>query len=368
MPGRLWGRVRWFRIDEENASNPFNSMRRIHSITANGIPNLPVSRFRSATSRSMIECAWKWPGRQERGKRMQCNIRALQVFECVYRHSSIAKAAEELAITRSAISHQLRYLRIQIGEDLIEKTGRNLTFTSRGIKLAKSLSFAFSQIENSIQSSIGEANPALRVAMCSSFGPGWLIPRLERYAHLTDCRLQISLQSYQPELSDAVADIFFTTTPIKDGFWSTKLFSENLVAVGTAAQVARSREHGPILITTEVEDRTFLDDWRNYLGLLQSQDLLDRSTVLGASHYLFALEMATHGLGIALVPRFLAEARLASTDLQLWHDTPIPSGRTYYLNVKHARRNEPDIRNFTNWVRRMIVEGQDERAGFSRSA
>lgn len=43
---------------------------------------------------------------------MHCNIRALQVFECIYRHSSIAKAAEELAITRSAISHQLRYLRM----------------------------------------------------------------------------------------------------------------------------------------------------------------------------------------------------------------------------------------------------------------
>ncbi|MGD9480772.1 LysR family transcriptional regulator [Shinella sp. G-2] len=299
---------------------------------------------------------------------MHCNIRALQVFECIYRHSSIAKAAEELAITRSAISHQLRYLRMQIGEELIEKTGRNLTFTPRGIKLAKSLSFAFSQIENSIQSSICEANPTLRVAMCSSFGPGWLIPRLERYAQRTECRLQISLQGYQPELSDAVADVFFTTTPIKDGFWSTKLFAENLIAVGTAAQVARSREQSPILITTDVEDRTFLDDWRNYLGLLQRQDLLDRAAVLGASHYLFALEMATHGLGLALVPRFLAEARLAAKDLQLWHDLPMPSGRTYYLNVKHARRNEPDIRNFTNWVRRMVVEGQDERPEFSKSA
>lgn len=180
--------------------------------------------------------------------------------------------------------------------------------------------------------------------------------------------MQLTMHSYQPELSDAIADIFFTTTPIKEGYWSAGLFSEHLVAVGTAEQMRRDGKQGHVLITTETEERVFLDDWKNYLSLLKRQDLLDHASVLGASHYLFALEMATHGLGIALVPRFLAEDRLSPGGLQLWSDISLPSGRTYYLNVKHARRGEPDISNFVNWVRRAIVEGKEERASTSKGA
>ena len=299
---------------------------------------------------------------------MQCNIRALQVFECVFRHRSIAKAADELAITRSAISHQLRYLRTQVGEDLIEKTGRDLSFTERGTRLAKSLSFAFAQIEHSIQKSISETTPALRVAVCTSFGSGWLIPRVKLYAHAADCRMQIKLQAYQPDLSDAIADIFFTTTPIKDGFWSVKLLPEDLVAVGTAEQIPPDRKRGFALITTEVEERGFMADWQGYLELVDRKDLLDNAAVLGASHYLFAVEMAEQGLGIALVPHFLAEQRVSEGGLQVWNDARMPSGRAYYLNVKHARRNEPDIRNFVNWVRRMVVDAPAERLSVPNGA
>ncbi|MGJ7042044.1 DNA-binding transcriptional LysR family regulator [Shinella sp. BE166] len=286
----------------------------------------------------------------------------------MFRHRSIAKAADELAITRSAISHQLRYLRTQIGEDLIEKTGRDLSFTERGTKLAKSLSFAFAQIEHSIQKSISETTPALRVAVCTSFGSGWLIPRVKLYAHAADCRMQIKLQAYQPDLSDAIADIFFTTTPIKDGFWSVKLLPEDLVAVGTGEQIPPDRKRGYALITTEVEERGFMADWQGYLELVDRKDLLDNAAVLGASHYLFAVEMAEQGLGIALVPHFLAEQRVSEGGLQVWNDARMPSGRAYYLNVKHARRNEPDIRNFVNWVRRMVVDAPAERLSMPNGA
>ena len=110
---------------------------------------------------------------------MRQNIRTLQVFECLYRHGSIAKAADELAITQSAVSHQLRSLRMQIGEGLIERAGQNLSFTPRGVKLAQSLSDAFAEIDSSVSRSIDSGTGGLRVAVCSAFGTGWLIPRLK---------------------------------------------------------------------------------------------------------------------------------------------------------------------------------------------
>lgn len=291
---------------------------------------------------------------------MQCNIRALQIFECIYRHRSIAKAAEELLITRSAISHQLRYLREQIGEELIETGSRSsLTFTARGQKLAQSLSYAFAQIESSVENSITVDKGALRVAVCTAFATGWLIPRVKLYPHAADCHLQIKLHTFQPELTDAVADIFFTTTPLKEGFWSVKLMSEDLVPVGLSEQLFPERGQRYTFITTDIETRDFMEDWKDYLGLIGRPELLDNAVVLGASHYAFAAQMALEGAGVALVPHFLADLRLSSDRLRTWHSTRLPTGRAYYLNVKHARRSEPGIKNFVNWVRRTVMDDQN---------
>lgn len=286
---------------------------------------------------------------------VQCNIRALQVFESVYRLRSVAKACEELSITRSAVSHQIRYLRTQIGEDLIEKTGRTLVFTERGEKLAQSLGFAFMHIEDSVENSIKGSSAALRVAVCTAFGSGWLIPRVSKFARAKDSRLQILLHAYQPDLSDTVADVFFTTTPLQAGYWSVKLLSERLVPVVEPSFNALDSAEGLTLITTDLDKRTFMEDWIDYLKLIGRSDFLQNYSSLGTSHYSFAIQMAEEGAGIALVPHFVAERRVAAGALKLWHDTQMPSGRDYFLNVKHARRHEVEIKAFVSWIRRDIA-------------
>lgn len=285
---------------------------------------------------------------------MQSNIRALQVFEAVFRNRSIAKAAEELSITRSAISHQIRYLRSQIGEDLIEKTGRTLTFTPQGEKLAESLSFGFAHIESAVRNSINGQPHALRVAVCTAFGSGWLIPRVRDYPFAKDSELQIKLHAYQPELSDTIADVFFTTTPIRDGYWSSRLMGEDLVAVATPALLNAGNQR-LCLITTDLEKRNHMADWREYLDLIGEPGLLETCSTIGASHYSFAGQLAEEGAGVALVPYFVAERRIQSGELRMWNQARMPSGREYFLNVKHARRNELQIKQFVTWVRRAVA-------------
>lgn len=284
---------------------------------------------------------------------MRHNIRALQVLECVYRHGSVVKAAGELLITPSAISHQLKQLRVQIGEDLYEKSGRSLSFTPRAVRLAQSLSFAFAHIDSSIQQSINDSPSALRIAVCTAFGSGWLNPRIGKYPNIAKASIHVKLHAYQPELSDSVADVFFTTTPIKDGFWTIKLLSEDLVAVA-AMSCKRVGNQIPSLITTDLDKENFSEDWLRYAELIKRPDMIELAHFIGASHYLFALELAEHGIGIALVPYFLAERGLERGYLYLWANERLPSGRAYFMNVKHARRNDPAIREFTDWVRSTV--------------
>ena len=278
---------------------------------------------------------------------MHYNIRSLQVFECVYRHASLSGAARELNITSSAISHQLRSLREQIGEELLIKQGRNIAFTERGRQIAESLKFAFSEIDSSVRGGIAASNRFLRVSMCSCFGLGWFIPRLNASAQSNWYNhLRLKMYSEDIDISDSIADVFFSTTPLKSGYWSCKLFDETLIAVGKDAGGARS------LITHDVDEANFGEDWTAFS---QSAGNLwpasgDRPPRIGASHYVFALEMAMAGVGVALVPDFLADRALKEGNVALSTRHRMPSGRAYYMNIKHARRHEPLIDEFCAWT------------------
>ncbi len=278
---------------------------------------------------------------------MHYNIRSLQVFECVYRHASLAGAARELGITSSAVSHQLRSLREQIGEELFVKQGRSIAFTDRGRQIAESLKYAFSEIDSSVRNGIAASNRFLRVTMCSCFGLGWFIPRLnasgsEKWRN----HLRVKMYAEDTDISDRIADIFFSTTPLKSGYWSSKLFDETLIAVTREPGAAQQ------LITHDVEEATFGDDWLTFsrtAGNLWPSPF-DRSSLVGASHYVFGLEMAMAGVGVALIPDFLAERPLKEGSIMLGSRHRMPSGRAYYMNIKHARRHEPLIDGFCSWV------------------
>lgn len=278
---------------------------------------------------------------------MHYNIWSLQVFECVYRHTSLAGAAGELGITSSAISHQLRSLREQIGEELFVKQGRSIAFTDRGRQIAESLKYAFSEIDSSVRNGIAASNSFLRVTMCSCFGLGWFIPRLNDSAPATwRNHLRVKMYTEELDISDRVADVFFSTMPLKSGYWSAKLFDETLIAV------ARQPSERPHLITHDIDEAVFGDDWLAFsrtAGNLWPTPV-DRSLLIGSSHYVFGLEMAMAGLGTALVPDFLADRTLKSGTVRLASHHRMPSGRAYYINIKHARRHEPLIDGLCSWI------------------
>ncbi|UDF33086.1 UNVERIFIED_ORG: LysR family transcriptional regulator (plasmid) [Roseateles sp. XES5] len=278
---------------------------------------------------------------------MYYNIRSLQVFECVYRHASLAGAARELGITSSAVSHQLRSLREQIGEELFVKQGRNIAFTDRGRQIAESLKYAFSEIDSSVRDGIAASSRFLRVTMCSCFGLGWFIPHLNAMGQAKwRNHLRVKMYAEDTDLSDRIADVFFSTTPLKSGYWSAKLFDETLIAV------AKQADAGQQLITHDVDEATFGDDWQAFARTAGDlwPSAFERSALVGASHYVFGLEMAMAGVGVALVPDFLAERSLKEGSVVLASRHRMPSGRAYYINIKHARRHEPLIDAFCAWI------------------
>lgn len=292
------------------------------------------------------------------------SIRRLHYFEAVARLGSLSLAAVEFGITQSAISHQLRELSEELGEKLFVKSGRGIRLTETGKRMAEELTAAIARIESSVASVVGGGGgTTVRLAVCSSFAPGWLIPRLATlFDDVPPFDLQLRLYAADPDLTDKIADAFVTSFPEEPGFWSLPLRKELLVAVQSPQRGAKR------LITTDLEPDRLGADWKDYCKLAQLDlEKLNRGPLLQCSHYMLALEMAKAGLGVALVPQFLAEREFAAGTLVALGTTLLPTGQDYYLCIKHTRRNEPALRFLAQWFRKQVARASTHGGATDRT-
>ncbi len=111
------------------------------------------------------------------------NIRATEHFEAVARLGTVTKAANELGVSSSAVSQQIRQLEAQLGVNLFRREKRRLVLTLDGDRLFQTMSQAFRAIRNThsaITRQRDMRNLTLRVS--PSFGVRWLGPRIAEFA------------------------------------------------------------------------------------------------------------------------------------------------------------------------------------------
>lgn len=281
---------------------------------------------------------------------MRHNLKALQIFESVCRNKSYAKAAAELNITPSAISHQLRGLTGQMGEKLLNAAGGAIITTQKGEKLARSLTAAFTAIDDAVNECAGSKLPSVRLAVCSSFGPGVAIPNmaalLTAVPHLS---LQLRMYVDDPVQTDAVADAFVTTRPFPDGYFSQKILDErNVVVHAPELHPGALFSDGVSLITTDIDHHNFATEW----------DAVYRDTVrpanasmLQCTHYVFAIEMARRGLGFAILPTFLVAEDVLNDTLRVVRGMSLPTDRSYYYGYKLGRDDDADLKALGCWLK-----------------
>lgn len=280
-------------------------------------------------------------------------LRSLQYFEAVARHRSVKLASIDLGVTQSAVSHQVRRFSEAIGQQLMMKSGRGVVLTPAGVKLGERLSTAFAGLDELVKDVVGDGQQALQVAICSSFGPGWLIEKLDDfYRQHPEIDIELRLYAQNPLYSNEVADVWIVADEIKPGYKTIPLKQEILVAVEAPALPQKSKGSGKRrLITTEVERGKIGQDWVSFCRLTRTKlkDIQDGSFRL-CTHYLLALEQARAGHGVALVPDFLARREIQAGTVVPYHDARLPSGRSFRLCIKDTRVGEAKLKTFANWL------------------
>ncbi|TNC65376.1 LysR family transcriptional regulator [Rubellimicrobium roseum] len=280
-------------------------------------------------------------------------FRSLHCFEAVARHGSVAKAATELGVSASAVSHQLRELAATLGEELVVRRGRGIVLTATGRRLFERIGTTFADLEALAPQGAASRPQSLRLGVEPAFGQAWLPPRLPAFVQdHPRIQLELRLCAGAPSDAEAVPDVLVTTAPPASGHIAIDLFDEPLVAVTAGGPAGRGSRGQRCVVTTDREGTEGLgEDWRLFCRETgRSEDEILRRGIVRCSHDLLALALAVAGLGMALVPEFLAARPIANGSLIAADPVRLTGRRTYRLHLREAKRDDPAIRALAGWL------------------
>lgn len=289
-------------------------------------------------------------------------LKSLRYFMIAAKHKSLTKAALELNVTHSAISHQLKFLEEYLGQPLFRRVGRRLELTEMGLQLQPGLERAFRQIIDSLESIKPEKRP-LVVTTLPSFAARWLLPRLGsfRQAH-PGIDVHLSTTSDVEDLVHGAADIGIRYGA---GSWPD-LVSQLLSHAEFFPLCAPSflKKHGRPATPLELSKLPLLGDpdirgrgeetWRAWFRSAG----IDEADIEISLHFdtnALMLQAAIDGLGIGLSNDLFVKDDLKSGRLIRLFDVTWKSQFSYYL--VHRPYIDPRIKAFSSWLLDAIKEG-----------
>ena len=305
-------------------------------------------------------------------------LKALPVFEAAARLNSFSAASEELAITQSAVSHQIKQLETYLGERLFWRSGRRVTLTDEGRQYFDAIGSALLQIERASEQLLGHEESRFRLSVFSSFAVRWLVPRLPDLQRLhPQIDLALEMSSENPVLSDRVADCFITIHRDSRAYSYDLLYEERLFPVcsqdywqrmrrelGRDVEPERRDEQPvspgemagfPLLSTHSIFDRP-AGDWEAWYSAVG--ELMPTGTrVQHFSHMLLALEAARFHQGIALTNDYMLSTRKDSEDFVRLPTHSVVTGDKFYFAWKTSRRRERGIQTLRRWLVDEAIRG-----------
>lgn len=285
----------------------------------------------------------------------------LRAFEAAGRLSSFSKAADELCVTHSAVSQQIKKLEDWCGVELFHRDVSGVRVTKRAEVLFRELNRDLERVADIFDTlRISVVPNQLRVAVIPSVASRLLIPKI---ADFKNANPQISLNiSYalagdRIDLSELDILITYLDGPYEGPYSATKLLAGEVRPVCAPSYLARAPRTGDGIDFSAAtllhdEDRTAWSRWLQKCGV--ASESINSSTVYADFNLLSIAAIAGHG--VALCPTSLICAELERGDLVLLSDVPENCDRNYLL-FQHRRKNDAADR-FCSWASHALPSSQ----------
>ncbi|HMQ94300.1 MAG TPA: LysR family transcriptional regulator [Amaricoccus sp.] len=285
----------------------------------------------------------------------QAPLGALRVFEAAARHGSFSRAADELCVTQSAVSHQIRGLEAWLGSPLFERQGNRATLLPHAETLAQALTRSLADIENACrQARRAGGPPTLTIAAIPSVAVCWLIPRLGEFRALapaTEVRLVYAFHGQPIEFRDVdVAIVFGADPPDPVG-----AVVERFLPGATAPVCAPHLGIGRSATCVEMVRAGLLHDsdatgWRAWLEAEGEPHALIPGPVFEDFNLLRVAALA--GQGVALCPLAIVADDLREGRLVQLSERTIRSDSAYYVVIRDhgSLASSSVVRLFRDWL------------------
>jgi len=279
------------------------------------------------------------------------SLKALLAFEATARNLNISRAAKELDLTASAVSHSIAVLEAQLHDKLFLRLRNGVALTDTGRQFLRTAQAALSIMESAFAAPASGPRD-LAISVLPSFATRWLIPRLPRLlAHAPDIRFEIqSIQVLTEFDIDKSADVGIR---FGSGKWAAldtlKLANERVMPV-----VSPNYRDGRLPTTPEqlaeckliFNPRTPWSLWATQFGL----EFTDKDALVSIDDTSMVIDAAVAGLGIALARELMVADELASGRLVPLFESAEVVDHGYWLAWPKNSRKRALIDRLASWL------------------
>lgn len=299
-------------------------------------------------------------------------IAALRALAAAAKHLSFTKAAEELNVTQSAVSHQIKHIEELWDLRLFERRSRRLELTHAGEQLSVIVENFITDLGAALDSLKDDAgHTALRVEVMPSLAVKWLVPRLHHF-RIEHPEVDVWLSTYHDDIAGLDKGDFDAVIRLGDGKYSRH--KSWYMMRDYVLPVARPRfldEAGrpetpadlcklPLLLRSSGILSPGWEYWFNYVGV--SEDVYAEALKEGTRYpdTNMAIQAAFEGQGVALARSAHVWEELQTGRLERLFDIPCPSDVSVDLVCRPERAETPAFVAFRDWLLREAQKSQAE--------
>ncbi|MGH8083088.1 MAG: LysR substrate-binding domain-containing protein [Lysobacter sp.] len=283
-------------------------------------------------------------------------LTALRSFESAARHLSFKAAAEELHVTPTAISHQIKQLEHWLGLSLFERLPRGVALTPEGRRLFRDAHGALLEIAQSVGALRPQRNEGrLTLTTTASFAALWLIPRIGRfYQRHPDIGVRIDTGAHVVDLNqDASVDLAIRYGgAVPTGLHRHGGMREHFGVYGAPGQVeAEAAKPSPTLITVEWSGSLLYEcSWEKWCELAGVDWMKPGVTMRAYDEEHYALHAASAGQGLVLASSVVTAGGVEHGLLAAYRPDIVVPGETYHVLCVPGRERHPPVKAFLRWL------------------
>ncbi|WP_321813461.1 MULTISPECIES: LysR substrate-binding domain-containing protein [unclassified Paraburkholderia] len=285
-------------------------------------------------------------------------LQALRALEAAARRRSFSRAAEELHLTHSAVSHHLRALEAELGVELFRRTGSRMIPTAAGAQLAERVRRSLDDLREALDATRPGVSGVTRLelSVMSDFASVWLIPRLgdfyDRYPNV-DLSLRMHADVTPPDPYPFDVGIWYRRVD-EPGFQIRKLLDDQVVAVCSPALLARHPGFRIEDLAAMPLLRFSRRSWRDFFEAAGvGGDEPERGPVFDDAGLL--LQATVAGQGVATARLQLARGFIERGELVQLGQVRIPASLDYYFTWREGHPREAAIQQFYRWVKAQLA-------------